>query len=63
MLQRYIHALADPCVIVLIIPLEWHPLGAVARIGLVPSFPVIALGPPTINFEVVAKVFANPVST
>ena len=43
MLQRYIRALADPSVIVLIIPREWHPLGAVARMGSVPSFLVIAL--------------------
>ena len=33
MLQRYIRALADSSVIVLIIPREWHPLGAVARMG------------------------------
>ena len=43
MLQRYIRALADPSAIVLIIPREWHPLGAVARMGSVPSFLVIAL--------------------
>ena len=43
MLQRYIRALADPSVIVLIIPREWHPLGAVARMGSAPSFLVIAL--------------------
>ena len=43
MLQWYIRALADPSVIVLIIPREWHPLGAVARMGSAPSFLVIAL--------------------
>ena len=43
MLQWYISALADPSIIVLIIPREWHPLGAVARIGSAPSFLVIAL--------------------
>ena len=43
MLQQYIRALVDPSVIVLIIPREWHPLGAVARMGSVPSFLVIAL--------------------
>ena len=43
MLQRYIRALADPSVIVLIIPREWHPFGADARMGSAPSFLVIAL--------------------
>src|SRR6185437_3217218 len=43
MLQRYIRAVADPSVIVLIIPQEWHPLGVVARMGSAPSFLVIAL--------------------
>src|SRR4029078_1582770 len=43
MLPRYIPVLADPSVIVLIIPREWHPLGAVARMGSAPSFLVIAL--------------------
>ena len=43
MLQRYIRALADSFVIVLIIPWEWYPLGAVARMGSAPSFLVIAL--------------------
>ena len=42
-LQWYIRALADPSVIVLIIPREWHPLGAVARMGSAPPFLVIAL--------------------
>ena len=36
MLQWYIRALADPSVIILIIPREWHPLGATARMGLAP---------------------------
>jgi hypothetical protein len=43
MLQWYIRVLVDPSIIVLIIPREWHPLGAVARMGLAPSFLVIAL--------------------
>ena len=43
MLQRYIRALADLSVIVMIIPREWHLLGAVARMGSAPSFLVIAL--------------------
>ena len=50
MLQRYIRALADPFVIVLIIPREWHPLGAVARMGSAPSFLVIALRTANRNF-------------
>ena len=63
MLQRYIRALADPSVIVLIIPREWHPLGAVARMGSAPSFLVIALRTANNNYEVVTKVIANLVST
>ena len=43
MLQWYIRALVDSSIIVLIIPREWHPLGAVVRMGLAPSFLVIAL--------------------
>ena len=46
---------ADPSVIVLIIPREWHPLGAVARIGSAPSFLVIALRTPTVISGAVAK--------
>ena len=55
MLQRYIRALADPSVIVLIIPREWHPLGAVARMGSAPSFLVIAIRTPTGISGAVAK--------
>ena len=49
------HFYNDRSVIVLIIPREWHPLGAVARICSVPSFLVIVLRTANKRHGVVAK--------